>query len=59
MLAELTLCWALECDPKENAKDHIKQVCSDRFKESERERKEKEEYERIFRLLLKEVQNQL
>jgi hypothetical protein len=58
MLAELTLCWAIECNPKEGAKDHIDQVCSDRFEESERERKEKEEYERIFRMLLKEVQNQ-
>ncbi len=49
---------SLECDPKEGAKDQIARVCADRFEESERERKEKEEYERIFRLLLKEVQNQ-
>lgn len=58
MLAELTMCWALTCDPKNDAKRDIEVVCADRFKESERERRKKEEYERIFKLLLDEVQIQ-
>ena len=58
MLAELTMCWALECDPKNDIKKDIEVVCADRFKESERERRKKEEYERIFKLLLEEVQSQ-
>jgi hypothetical protein len=59
MFIEFAVCITLESDPKEGSKDHIRQVCSDRFEESERERKEREEYERIFKLLLKEVQSQL
>jgi hypothetical protein len=58
MFVEFAVCLTLESDPKEGAEDHIRQVCSDRFEESERERKEREEYERIFRLLLKEAQSQ-
>lgn len=56
MLAELTMCWALKCDPKVEVKKDIEVACADRFKESERERRKKEEYERIFKLLLEEVQ---
>ena len=52
------MCWALECDPKNDIKKDIEVVCADRFKESERERRKKEEYERIFKLLLEEVQSQ-
>jgi hypothetical protein len=58
MFIEFAICLTMESDPKEASKDHIRQVCADRFKESERERTEKEEYERIFRLLLREVQGQ-
>jgi hypothetical protein len=58
MLAELTICWSLECEPKCEARMRVEVVCADRFEEFERERRRGEEYERIFRLLLEEVQRQ-
>ena len=58
MFMELSLFLGSESDIKGDIKKDVEVVFADRFKESERERTEKEEYERIFRLLLKEVQGQ-
>lgn len=56
MFAEMTMCWALECDLKAAAKKNIDAIRVDKFEEFEEERRKKEEFERIFRLLLQEVQ---
>jgi hypothetical protein len=58
MFMELSLFLGSESDIKGDIKKDVEVVCAGRFEESERERTEKEEYERIFRLLLKEVQSQ-
>ena len=56
MIAELTIILSLEFDHREEVKREIEIVCSDRFEEQANKRMSKEEYERIFRLLIEEVQ---
>lgn len=58
MFMELSLFLGLESDVKSDIKKDVKFVFADRFEESEMEKKKKEEYEKIFKLLLEEVQRQ-
>lgn len=57
MIAELTLVVGLQADIKSDAKQDLQRACRSRFKlEEEQEREREERYERLFRLLLREVQ---